>query len=596
MITIKEKKNCCGCNACGDVCLQGAVSFKADNEGFWYPEFDPIKCVNCGMCKKVCPIINASFLKKNDLDPPVCYAAEHKNLEVIFDSTSGGLFTALAEKMYGDNGFVGGAIFNDDFSVSHYFSNKAKDLLKIRNSKYLQSDLSGFYRKVKELVDNNERALVCGCPCQMAALRSYLVKDYDNLIIVDFACYGINSPKVWQKYIKSFEERYGSPVVYTKAKSKEFGWRNLTQKIILSNGKTYYETKDDCNFVIGYVKANVYCRPSCYECQFKDFPRISDITLADFWGIEKYNTSMEKNLGTSLVIINSQKGKSYFEQIAQNINYFQTPFEVMLPGNQSLIKSLTLPTIDRKQFFDDLEIMSFIEIAEKYFKKPETYKTRIKFFLRIGYTILKDTRLHIIPLLQTLRFNRSFASFWYRKVLIPSPYCIFDINKTAKITVDGIFRLGVPMIKKSKLETRLWLQDKADLKINGDVRISYGADIEIFKNGKLTIGKNTFSNINLTIICMEQIDIGERVGIGRNVTIRDNNGYHYLNRNNYKPSRPILIENNVWLASGCTIMPGVHIGEGAIVGANSVVIIDVPAHAMVLGNPARIVDKNVLKL
>ena len=219
MIHIAEKEKCCGCNACGDICPTRAISFKLDQEGFWYPEVDLERCVDCGQCEKVCPNLNAAALKKNDLSESVCYAAEHKNLEVVFDSTSGGLFSALAEMAYRSGGNVGGAVFNEDFSVRQYISADKKDLPRLRSSKYLQSDAEGFYKSVHSLLKGGEFVLVCGTPCQMAALRAYLGKDYDNLLIVDFICRGVNSPKVWKKYIDSFETRYGSPVVYAKAKS-----------------------------------------------------------------------------------------------------------------------------------------------------------------------------------------------------------------------------------------------------------------------------------------------------------------------------------------------------------------------------------------
>ena len=243
MIHIERKPECCGCNACGDVCPKGAISFEKDNEGFLYPQVDPSKCIECGLCEKTCPVLHSDELKKNDLPESVCYAAEHKNLEVVFDSTSGGLFSALAEQMYRQHGFVGGAVFNEDLSVSQFISADKKDLLRLRSSKYLQSNAEGFYKEVKRLLTAGEQVLICGTPCQMAAMRAYLGKDYENLIIVDFICRGVNSPKIWQKYLQSFEDRYGSKVVFAKAKSKEYGWRNLTQKVRLEDGREFFETR-----------------------------------------------------------------------------------------------------------------------------------------------------------------------------------------------------------------------------------------------------------------------------------------------------------------------------------------------------------------
>ena len=207
MKQIIDNESCCGCNACGDICAHAAISFKTDIEGFWYPEIDQAKCVDCGLCMKVCPVVNVERLKHNDLQSPECYAAIHKNLEVRFDSTSGGIFSALAEYMYRQKGYVGGAIYNDDFSVRQFISPDKSDLSALRSSKYLQSNAEGFYILVRDLLNRGEKVLVCGTPCQMAALRAFLHKPYENLIIIDFICRGINSPKAMQKFYEDLEKK-----------------------------------------------------------------------------------------------------------------------------------------------------------------------------------------------------------------------------------------------------------------------------------------------------------------------------------------------------------------------------------------------------
>ena len=600
MIEIKDKVQCCGCNACGDICNVSAISFKIDNEGFWYPEVDNNKCTQCGLCLKACPIVNADKLKKNDLQQSVCFAAEHKNIEVVFDSTSGGLFSGLAYIMYKDKGYVGGAVFDDDFSIKHFISDNKKDLAALRSSKYAQSDLSGFYKEIKFLLKKGENVLVCGCPCQMAGLRSFLNADYDNLIIADFICRGVNSPKVWRKYLDSFEERYGSSVIYAKAKSKEYGWRNLTQKVTLANGKSYYETKATSNFTKGYLHTNAYCRPSCYDCKFKGFPRIADITLADYWGIEKIDRSLEKDLGTSLVMINSQKGLHYFEKAKSRINYFETSFDSIIKDNQALVKPLDSPKVDRAAFFEDLDRMSFTEIASKYIKenKHKTAKGLIKNILKGLLTITRTTHFCIKPIFQLFRYNK-LKKILNQQFLLPAPYCVIKINKSANLKIDGIFKLGVKKFKNSKLETRLLVSQGATLEVENDLTLMYGADVEVFKGAVLKFGgmsgsKVSGANINCTIICAERIEIGKDVQIGRNVTIRDNNGGHYINRQGYRNTRPVIIGDKVWLCEGCTIMPGVKIGDGAIVGAHALVVGNVPPNAMVIGNPARVVDEDVL--
>ena len=594
MITITNKVDCCGCNACGDVCPKQAISFKTDIEGFWYPEVDNEKCVECGLCEKVCPILNVKDLKKNDLPESVCYAAEHKNLEVVFDSTSGGLFSALADIMYKSNGYVGGAIFNEDFSVRQYISNDKNDLPKLRSSKYLQSHLDGFYKQVKELLDRDEKVLVCGSPCQMAALRAFLRKDYENLIIADFICRGINSPKVWRKYLDSFEERYGSKVVYCKAKSKEYGWRNLTQKVILENGKAYYETKDQSNFTKGYLRTGVYCRPSCYDCKFKGYPRIADITLADFWGIENVETSMEKDLGTSLVMVNSQKGERFFEEVKKRINYVKVPFDSIEAGNRSLNLSVDPPRIDRKQFFDDLDKMSFLELAKKYkFDGKVSKKSKVKRLLRAGLKIVRFTRLNPKAVCQFIRLN-MISEILKGKMIIPTPHTIITVKKGGKIVKNGVVIIGAKKFPKSKLETRILVDENAVLEFEGSASIGYGADIEVFPNAIVKFGRGVATNIDTTIICQEKVEIGNNTMLGRHITIRDNNGRHYMNRQGYKNSRPVIIGDKCWLTESCTIMPGVKIGDGAIIGALSFVIKNVPPNVVVSGHPAEVVDEDVL--
>ena len=594
MIKIQKKEDCCGCNACGDICSKSAISFMTDNEGFWYPEVDLQKCTDCHLCEKVCPIINIKDLKKNDLPQSVCYAAEHKNLEVVFDSTSGGLFSALADIMYKSGGYVGGAVFNEDFSVRQYISNDKNDLPKLRSSKYLQSHLDGFYKQVRDLLKTGNKVLVCGSPCQMAALRAFLRKDYENLIIVDYICRGINSPKVWLKYLESFEERYGSKVVYCKAKSKEYGWRNLTQKIILANGKAYYETRDQSNFTKGYLKTGVYCRPSCYDCKFKGYPRISDITLADFWGIENVNSSMEKNLGTSLVMVNSRKGEAYFEQVKKRINYVAVSFDSIEEGNRSLNLSVDPPKVNRDEFFADLDEMTFLQIAKKYITidKPSP-RTWVKKVLGGILSIMRQTQLRPVPLYQLLKYN-SLSDICHGNFILPTPYCTIEIKKGAKIIRNGVLNLGTKKFRKSKLETRLLVESGATLRYDGNVSIGYGSDIEVFSNATLSFGGGVATNIGATVICGERIEIGKNTMLGRHVTIRDNNGSHYINRQGYKNTRPVIIGDKVWLTEQSTVMPGVKIGDGAIIGALSLVIKNVPANALASGHPAEVIDEDIL--
>lgn len=600
-----SKQDCCGCNACGDICPTKAISFPTDNEGFWYPKIDYDKCINCELCTRTCPVINVDKLKKNDFAEPDCYAGENKDLEVVFDSTSGGIFSVFANRFFRDGGYVGGAVYSDDYmSVKQILTDNKADLPKLRSSKYTQSDFSGFYNQVKNLLDNGKNVVVCGCPCQMAGLRSFLRKNYENLLILDFVCLGINSPKIYRSYLKSFEDRYGSPIVYGKAKSKEYGWRNLTFKAILKDGQVKYEKRHENLFTKGYIETGLYMRPCCYNCKFRGFPRISDISLADFWGIEKHAKDMDKNLGTSLILVNSIKGQKWFNKVKERMNFVELPYENALAGNPALVTSRVLnPTIDRKVFFNDVDKLSFGELAEKYdfgrqsaVPKSFTIRRLIKGTLRKSFVLLKKIGYIVQHPCATYRTYRyTPIKYWKGPNRIRfAPYSVEEIDKSANIELNNSLIVGHGRWKKTRVETHLLLAEHSTLKVKNRFEIGWGSDVQVHTGGELILDGPSRSNIGLNIICAHRIEIGKDVIIGRNVTIRDNNGGHYLNRAGYKNHAPVIIKDKVWLCEGCTIMSGVTIGQGAIVAAGAVVTRSVKPFTMVAGNPAVVVDRDIL--
>lgn len=606
MINISDKSLCCGCNACIDVCPKDAIKLEVDIEGFWYPHVDLSKCIDCGLCEKICPELHIEDLKKNDYPKPAhTIAAFNKNLRVRWDSTSGGAFSAFAEYMYEQGGYVSGAVYNKDFSVKNYISNNPEDLAKLRSSKYLQSNAEGLYKEIKGLLKKGEKVLACGTPCQMAALRSYLMHDYDNLIIVDFICRGVNSPKVYRKYLDSLERKYGGKVIYVKAKNKELGWRNLTRKVIFDNGKVYYGVLMDDDFRRGY-HTNVYCRPSCYVCKYKGLPRMSDITIADYWGIENIDRNLDNNIGTSMILLNSNKGIKYFDKIKDKLEWIETPFESALPGNVALLKPIGPTKIDRQQFFKDVDSMMFEDVVQKYFPHSSyriSWKKRLKLILkilsvlfRLGFSIRSWYNLFWVN-----KRGNTVSYFLKGKILIPMPSAVFDIHKTANIKIDAPIVYGNNPVKGMRLPTCLRMEAGTTLEIhsgpltrygNGAYNLRYGAYIEIVNGGRLVIGQGA-ANVNLTIMCAKEVTIGNGVRIGRNVSIRDWNGPHVIINDHYRNHAPVHIEDHVWLCSGCTIMPGVTVGEGSVVAANSTVTKNVPPRCLVAGSPAIVVKENI---
>lgn len=439
MITLKSKIDCCGCNACGDVCHVNAITFQTDNEGFWYPVTDTNVCDNCHACEKVCPIINIDKLKHNDFEEPKVYGCFNKDIVIRFDSTSGGIFSVLAQHMYSQKGYVGGAIYTENFDVKNIISNDKQDLKRLRSSKYVQSNAEGLYRQVRDLLRAGERVLVCGAPCQMAGLRAFLHHDYDNLIIVDFLCRACNSPKVFHKYLDALEAKYGSKIVKIKDKNKDHGWHSLARKITFEDGQVYYGESHEDDYRRGY-HMNVYERPSCYECKFKGFPRMSDITLADFWGLQQIDPEMDRNLGTSLVLINSEKGAKYFDEIKGKLELKEYTLSQAAAGNRPamLDSHLDYPaSINREDFFKALDEKPFDQVAAEFFPfqapNNNSWKRQVKNVL----SIVKRYRKNPVQLWRIFRWNflskQIVSDLRKRQYFNPQSHCAIDIAKTAKV-------------------------------------------------------------------------------------------------------------------------------------------------------------------
>ncbi len=380
MIDIKRKENCVGCGACIDSCSHKAISWEKDIEGFWYPVVNHMLCVNCGLCEKVCPELNSNKLNKtNDGFVPEVYAAYNTDSDVRLKSTTGGLYSALAEKMLKDGGYIGGAVWTDNFQAEHIVSNKPEDLQRLRGSKYFQSDTTGIYSKIKALLNADKRVLVCGCPCQMAALRSFLhFKEYCNLIIIDFICCSINSPKLFRKYIDSLENEYGGKCTSYHPKNKEYGgWHKFAFKATFDNGSVYVKNGIEDDFTNCFIGTHIAARPCCFECKFKSIPRVSDITIADFWGIENVDPEMDSPNGTSLVIINNSKGKSYFDSLGESIFSKRESLDEAAKENGHLYRSLTKSPINRDKFYKLLDKEGFDAAMNTYGRLKETLCRKI---------------------------------------------------------------------------------------------------------------------------------------------------------------------------------------------------------------------------
>ncbi len=599
MIEIKRKEDCNGCNGCGDICPTQAITFPRDSEGFWYPKVDLDKCINCHLCEKVCPMLHLDTLKHNDFKKPKVYGGFTNDIVIRFDSTSGGVFSMLANAMFKEKGYVSGAVYTETFDVKNIVTNKKTDLHRLRSSKYLESNAEGLFKQIADLLKKGEKVLACGSPCQMAGLRQYLRKDYNNLIIVDFLCRATNSPKVFHKYLDSLEKKYGAKIVAIKDKNKDHGWHSLARKITFDDGQVYYGEGEIDDYRRGY-HLNVFERPCCYECKFKGFPRMSDITLADFWGLNQIDPDMDRNLGTSLVMINSKKGEEFFEKVKGKMTLKTYTLDNALSGNRPAIlgSHLDYPAnIDRSAFFKAIDEKPFDEVAAEMFPVSNdnilSTKRKIKNILRPVYRY-KTNPAQLWRLFYWNFLKKQVKSSIVRNhVLTVLSHCAIDFAKTANIIINGNVTLCAKRTRGSKAELRLLVEDGATLQFGeGSSTLKYDSDIQVFKGAKLIVG-SVAANIGLNIVCSELIQLGDDVHIGRDVWIRDNNGGHTVIMKGYKDKAPVIIGDHAWICSNVSIMKGVTIGEGAIISANSVVSSNIPAHCIASGNPAKVVAKNV---
>lgn len=388
MINIKDKKNCCGCKACEIICPKNCIEMTVDEEGFWYPIVDKEKCIDCGMCEKSCPILNKASRKKS-FDAKV-YGAYSNNESIRINSSSGGMFSELAASVLEKNGAVFGCTMNDDFSFAKHIKVEAvDDLPKLQGSKYLQSDTNITFEEVKNCLQNGQEVLYSGTPCQIAGLKSYLgkySKDY-NLMTVDIICHGVPSSNVWNCYKSALVKKFDSTVEKISFRNKSNGWQNYSLLCEFENKKEYKKFAGDDLYLRGFV-ADYYLRPSCYDCQFKGDNIKSDITLADFWGIDKVNPKFNDDKGASLVVIHSQKGQQIFDEIKDNekITFFSENAEKGLNYNPSYYNSVKMKNM-RKVFFKQFE-KNGVEAFEnccgksnktKFIRKINTLKDKIGF-------------------------------------------------------------------------------------------------------------------------------------------------------------------------------------------------------------------------
>lgn len=335
MINITEKSNCCGCSACVQRCPKQCITLKEDEEGFLYPQIDKNNCIECNLCEKVCPLINSS----EKLPPIQVLAVKNRNDEERLASSSGGVFIALARYVISHGGVVFGAVFDEKWEVKHTYAETIDGIRPMMGSKYLQSRIEDTFSQAEQFLKQGRKVMFTGTPCQIAGLRKYLKNEYSNLLTVDFLCHGVPSPGVWKRYLDETIFRSTSMVagkntvlssslkflpVITGIEFRDktlHGWKKFS---FVVRGKSASEADQnsvllstihkDNPYMRGFL-SNLYLRPSCYNCKCKNGVSHSDITIADYWGIDKLMPEFDDDKGVGLVLLNTKQGENAFFKI-----------------------------------------------------------------------------------------------------------------------------------------------------------------------------------------------------------------------------------------------------------------------------------------
>ena len=320
MIDIVEEK-CCGCYACYNSCPKSCITMEENEEGFYYPVINKSTCVACNLCERVCPVINIP----STFDLRKAFAAYNKEKEIRKKSSSGGIYSLLAEATLENRGIVYGVAFEEDFQgVHHIRISEKEELDKTYTSKYMQSHVRGIYEQVKRDLIQGTEVLFSGTPCQVSGLRNYLGRDYSNLWCVDFICHGVPSEKIWRIYTSEIIRRFNHKIDYANFRCKENGWDVLSLLLILGE-ECVFETQSNNLYYKAFL-SDLCLRKSCYNCTFKSVNGFSDITLADFWGISEVCPEMYDGMGTSLVLINSRKGYDLLNKIQSKIVFEEVDY------------------------------------------------------------------------------------------------------------------------------------------------------------------------------------------------------------------------------------------------------------------------------
>ena len=362
MIIITDKTQCCGCWACANACPKQCISMVEDDEGFRYPEIDMEKCIDCGLCEKVCPI----KAPMQDDTVPESYVVQHKDMEILRNSTSGGFYSAICKYIIGKNGVAFGASFDENMILRHTYSETLEDCAQFRGSKYVQSLIGNSYSQAKKFLDDGRWVVFSGTPCQIAGLLGFLRnRKYEKLITVDLVCRGTPSPRLLAKYLAYHSSIAGSKVIDYRSRDKYYGYDYSTATITFADKHKSYHKGMEGDMMLRLYFKNICSRPSCYACHFKTLHRLNDITIFDCWDAPSVS-KMFSTKGATNVFIHTAKGKVIFDRLKDDFIWSASDITPVIKRDGIMIKHCVPANPRREEFFKDLNSLPIDKVEQKY--------------------------------------------------------------------------------------------------------------------------------------------------------------------------------------------------------------------------------------
>lgn len=459
MIELCAEQDCTGCMAFGNACRHGAISFSPNAEGFLHPKIDTEKCVECKMCVRACPILTPCK-PAGTAEEKRAFAAWARDEKIREESSSGGVFSVLASRTLNAGGVVFGAAFDENFSLRHIAVDREEDMPKLRGSKYVQSAIGDSFLHAEKLLRAGTPVFFTGTPCQIAGLRMFLRKDYENLLTADIVCHGVPSPLVFRSYKNWLETQLGDRLGSYKFRDKHWSWKNFNTKASPLGGQKFQHESlfakqeagsnrkhlaEDTDFFVpqgklqhesplikaqgsadgallgtwqedpwmrGFLR-EYFLREGCHACRFANTKRPADITLADYWGYRSRKGKFkDDDRGISMVMLNNTKGRTAFEKIKANLVFVETPVEEAVRGNPALSKSFK-PSPRRSEFWRIFRETGYAGTLEE-FMRPEKIGIVLRALYRFGR---KSSLYHITRIaLAAIMFPRRCVSFALRKL------------------------------------------------------------------------------------------------------------------------------------------------------------------------------------